>query len=102
MELTVTKIENVPWQEGCVLTCEKWLVETTGLREGDIRAEDGTWLFQALAGATPARAALASQAPALADLLKEFLIDQECLQPPFRNEALCEKATALLRQLSLI
>ena len=29
-------------------------------------------------------------------LLEEFLVDQDSLKAPYRNEALCEKAEALL------
>lgn len=37
-----------------------------------------------------------ASAPDLLSVVTEFLNDQETLKPPFRNEAICEKARAAL------
>lgn len=39
---------------------------------------------------------LLNAAPDLLDLAIEMLADQETLKPPFRNEAICERARAVI------
>ncbi len=39
-------------------------------------------------------------APSMVSLITEFLCDQETLEEPFRNEAICEKARALLTKIN--
>lgn len=46
-----------------------------------------------------ANARLITKSPELHSLLTEFLCDQETMNEPYRNEALCEKARKLLSEI---
>jgi hypothetical protein len=45
-----------------------------------------------------ANARLIASAPDLLDVMTEFLADQETMNEPYRNEAICERARALLNK----
>jgi hypothetical protein len=51
-------------------------------------------------GCHEANARLIAAAPDLLDVLMEFLTDQETMNPPYRNEAICERARAAIAKTS--
>jgi hypothetical protein len=68
----------------------------------DNRIETVIEIVNGEAGITPcyatneADARLIAAAPDLLDVLVEFLCDQETMNPPYRNEAICERARAAI------
>lgn len=96
---------------------EYWKVEAANAEEAaEVYGERGECLYDEVLGEEEGRtvdtvhpeAALASffarqiltaEAPAMLSALREFLCDQETMQEPYRNEAICERARAILARI---